>query len=297
MLAIHRPALHRSSGLSAAVCQRGGRTLGSRGRTGLAAAARLLDGQKQAKSRDSTEHGLERAFNPQQAERPAFADEAPRLEAAAQRIGGKREPLHGRDAQRRKEAVEPLPLAGGEKRRNGLVGVVRIAAWIRTAVAQHIDRGANRLVMQQEYSAFTSALFYGWGGSSLIALLLTLAGKFSGVLGKLGVPLSTVRTNWRRQVCIDWEAEFGACLASSLHQFSSVASVGVIGADEDYSHLEFPWGSNPITNPMLSGADFEILTEGGLYTRTGRVNFLSSTPDVVASLHVCWKGLTRSHRP
>jgi hypothetical protein len=111
------------------------------------------------------------------------------------------------------------------------------------------------------------------------------------VLGKLGIPLATVRTNWRRQVCSDWEAEFGACLASSLHQFSSVASVGVIGADEDYSHLEFPWGSNPITNPMLSGADFEILTEGGRYTRTDRVNFISSTPDVAASLRVCWEGL------
>jgi len=110
------------------------------------------------------------------------------------------------------------------------------------------------------------------------------------VLGKLGVPLSTVRTNWRWQVCSDWEAEFGACLASSLHQFSSVASVGVIAADEDYSHLEFPWGSNPITNPMLSGADFEILTEGGRYTRTDRVNFISSTPDVATSLRVCWEG-------
>jgi hypothetical protein len=41
---------------------------------------------------------------------------------------------------------------------------------------------------------------------------------------------------------------------------------------------------------QIGGADFEILTEGGRYTRTDRVNFISSTPDVAASLRVCWEG-------
>lgn len=156
------------------------------------------------------------------------------------------------------------------------------------ALLQHMYGEAGRRAVKP----VTAVLIHGFeiplDKSDAFALA---ARNARAVLGKLGVPLSTVRTNWRRQVCSDWEAEFGACLASSLHQFSSVAPVGVIAADEDYSHLEFPWGSNPITNPMLSGADFEILTEGGRYTRTDRVKFLSNTPDVAASLRVCWEGV------
>lgn len=47
-------------------------------------------------------------------------------------------------------------------------------------------RGSYRLIMQQEYSAVAATVFLGWAASSLISIILTLAGKFSGVLPKLG---------------------------------------------------------------------------------------------------------------
>jgi tetratricopeptide (TPR) repeat protein len=47
-------------------------------------------------------------------------------------------------------------------------------------------RGSYRLIMQQEYSAMAATVFLGWAASSLISIFLTLAGKFSGVLTKLG---------------------------------------------------------------------------------------------------------------
>jgi tetratricopeptide (TPR) repeat protein len=47
-------------------------------------------------------------------------------------------------------------------------------------------RASFRLVMQQEYSAVASTLFYGWAAASLIALVLNLAGKTSGVLQVVG---------------------------------------------------------------------------------------------------------------
>jgi hypothetical protein len=55
-----------------------------------------------------------------------------------------------------------------------------------------------------------------------------------------GVPLTTVRTNWRQVVCTDWEMEFGAGLASCLHHFEPRATAGLIGSDEDYGHLALP---------------------------------------------------------
>ena len=42
-------------------------------------------------------------------------------------------------------------------------------------------RGSFRLLFQQEYSALTSTLFYALSGASLLTLLLTVAGKLSGV--------------------------------------------------------------------------------------------------------------------
>jgi tetratricopeptide (TPR) repeat protein len=47
-------------------------------------------------------------------------------------------------------------------------------------------RGSYRLIMQQEFSAVVATLFLGWAASCLITLLLTLAGKFSGVLPAMG---------------------------------------------------------------------------------------------------------------
>ena len=47
-------------------------------------------------------------------------------------------------------------------------------------------RASYRLVIQQEYVATTSALFYAWGGSALIAALLTVIGTYTGVVQKFG---------------------------------------------------------------------------------------------------------------
>src|SRR5262249_29402627 len=66
----------------------------------------LLDRQQHAKSRDASERRLERAFEVHEAPGGAYADEAPRLEAAAQWVSREREPLHAGDAQRGNEAMK-----------------------------------------------------------------------------------------------------------------------------------------------------------------------------------------------
>jgi tetratricopeptide (TPR) repeat protein len=47
-------------------------------------------------------------------------------------------------------------------------------------------RASYRLIMQQEYAAMASTLFYGWAAASLITLVLTVVGTYSGVLPKMG---------------------------------------------------------------------------------------------------------------
>lgn len=47
-------------------------------------------------------------------------------------------------------------------------------------------RGSFRLVMQQDFSAVVAAIFLSWAAASLIAILLVLAGHYSGVLPAMG---------------------------------------------------------------------------------------------------------------
>src|SRR5262245_48488632 len=113
------------------------------------AVRRLLDRQQHAKRREATERRLKRAFDAYEAAGSAFADQAPRLEAAAQRIGREREPLHARDAQRGTQAMKAVAIAGGDERRDRLVGIVGVAARIGAAVLEHVGRGAHGLVMKE----------------------------------------------------------------------------------------------------------------------------------------------------
>lgn len=112
----------------------------------------------------------------------------------------------------------------------------------------------------------------------------------AAVTGALGVPLATVRTNWREVAGWNWVMEYAAALSSCLHQFHGLANVGVAGAGEDYGQLIVPWGSNPVTNPLLSGGGFQVHTEGSGFTRTARVRLICDYPEIAAKLRVCWEG-------
>lgn len=109
-------------------------------------------------------------------------------------------------------------------------------------------------------------------------------------LAPFALPLSVVRTNWRGTICQRWEMEFGAGLAACLHQFTGAAATGVLGSGEDYAHIVIPWGSNPVTDPMLSGGGFDIRLECRGLTRTERVAMICRQPDVASRLRVCWEG-------
>lgn len=106
----------------------------------------------------------------------------------------------------------------------------------------------------------------------------------------LGIPLATVRTNWRELFAKEWNMEYHLALAACLFQFRGLANVGVSGACEDYGHLVLPWGSNPVTNNLLAGGGFDLHTEGGGFTRTQRVRLICDYPEIAAKLRVCWEG-------
>lgn len=102
-----------------------------------------------------------------------------------------------------------------------------------------------------------------------------------------------VETNFREFVG-PWESVFGSALAAALFQFSGLANVGLIAGDVNYGTVHLPWGSNLITNPLLSSSRFEIVTDGCGATRCDKVAAIAQIPALRDRLRVCWEGADKS---
>jgi hypothetical protein len=105
-----------------------------------------------------------------------------------------------------------------------------------------------------------------------------------------GVDLRIMRTNSKDLRLQKWDDSFGAQLAACLHLFSAEFSTALVASSEPYDALVLPWGSNPVTDHLLSGADLTIVHDGAAFSRTDKIAFLSEVPAAVESLKVCWEG-------
>jgi hypothetical protein len=112
--------------------------------------------------------------------------------------------------------------------------------------------------------------------------------KARASLESLGVPLATVRTNWR-VICVDWQMEFGSAVASALRNWQGVAQYGLLGSDEDYARLVTPWGGHPLHYRMASSNDFQVVYDGGESTRTQKAAAIAGWEMGVRNLRVCYR--------
>lgn len=118
-------------------------------------------------------------------------------------------------------------------------------------------------------------------------------------LSTIGVRLEPIRTNFREVITVEWEHVHAAGLAAALSCFKGVAGSGIIAAGWHYRRMQPPserarfgaWGSNPLTDHLLSGGGFEIFHDGARYNRREKILELVQWPEGVANLRVCWEGL------
>lgn len=108
-------------------------------------------------------------------------------------------------------------------------------------------------------------------------------------LADIDVPLCVVETNWRALVVGDWEMEHGAGVLTALRHWEEDADTLIMAADYDHKHFVIPWGSNPITNPLLEGDDTAIPFDGAQYSRTEKVELISRWPAGYDALRVCYE--------
>lgn len=108
----------------------------------------------------------------------------------------------------------------------------------------------------------------------------------------LGKPLIDVATNLKYTL-------FGKrTFLAELSQGCALASVGlalekkysqlVIGSSGTYLNLE-PWGSHPLTDPLLSTATTKIRHYGGGFTRFEKVAYVARSEMALSALHVCFR--------
>jgi hypothetical protein len=109
-------------------------------------------------------------------------------------------------------------------------------------------------------------------------------------LASVGMELIPVATNFR-EMGGNWDDAHGAGVASCLMLLQGRYSAGLIACGYKYSDIPIPpYGTNPITDWMLSGGTFRIVTDGAAYTKIEKIKLFNEWPEATKYLRVCWSG-------
>jgi hypothetical protein len=108
-------------------------------------------------------------------------------------------------------------------------------------------------------------------------------------LAGVALPLWSVETNARAGLGADWSDAHGLCLAAALSLFAGAHGAGLISATGTWRDLVLPWGSNPLTDPLLGSRSFEIVHTGAI-DYLDKVRALAAWPAALENLRVCFAG-------
>ena len=89
---------------------------------------------------------------------------------------------------------------------------------------------------------------------------------------------------------MNWEHVFVAAVVSALHFCKGECGVALVGSSEPYNSLVIPWGSNPITDHLLSSAAMEVVHDGAAFGRAAKIAAIAEWRAGCENLRVCWQG-------
>jgi len=118
-----------------------------------------------------------------------------------------------------------------------------------------------------------------------------LRSRLQRAASDLGKELIAVATNLRvtRLQQVDWGSlYFGSALASVALALEKRYTRALIAASSGYEYL-VPWGSHPLTDPLLSTGRTKIIHDGAGFNRVERTALVARSEVAMRSLHVCWK--------
>ena len=115
------------------------------------------------------------------------------------------------------------------------------------------------------------------------------AEKSRRILASVGLPLMTVATNLRI-LPHDWLDTHGSAVAACLHAMGAAHGTGLIPGTHAYEALRIPFGSNPLTDPMLSSDRMGIVYDSAGFSRVEKARAVSDWPEALRDMRVCWEG-------
>ncbi len=118
-----------------------------------------------------------------------------------------------------------------------------------------------------------------------------------GAVSGLGAEFVEVATNLQQTKWFtkaEWgPVAHGSVLASIGHALSGRYARVLIPSTHRYDD-PIPWGSHPLTDPLLSSSSTRIIHDGGGFSRVEKTEALIRSEAAMNSLQVCWD--TRSYR-
>lgn len=109
---------------------------------------------------------------------------------------------------------------------------------------------------------------------------------------RLGVELRSVATNLR-ELSQTWEECHGLAVAAALHLYAAEFGAGLIASSSTYTLYSHAWGSNPLTDHLLSSDRMRIHHDAAELSRTEKCAVVGEHPELLALLRVCWQGARR----
>lgn len=116
------------------------------------------------------------------------------------------------------------------------------------------------------------------------------AKKAKNSLLDIGLELIQVRTNISEISTVNWEHYCGTALASALGGLVEFAGTFLIASGESEVDLNVPWGSHPMTDPLMSSGQFQIIHDGAGYTRSEKIKLIANWQQGIKNLRVCFVG-------
>ena len=102
------------------------------------------------------------------------------------------------------------------------------------------------------------------------------------------VPIIKMRTNFRGVVKDHWQDPHGAALAAALSLMAGGFNVGIIASTMN-KNIDSVWGSNPVSDPLLSSTIFTIKHFGHDKSRLDKFSAIASWKTAIRYLRVCWQ--------
>jgi hypothetical protein len=114
------------------------------------------------------------------------------------------------------------------------------------------------------------------------------------LLAAFGLPAYRMATNLRsmdRVPGCEWGLyAHGIWLAAALSCFEPWFDQMLIPSTFSYPLMLFPWGSNPVTDPLFSSATTGYWHDGAAYSKLAKMQAIAGEPSVQRHLRVCWEG-------